>query len=150
MCNIVDGYQDMLEEGYKECCRFGTSLTRLEYLSDYIFDFLTYDTEVAELFATKALEVCAAISNRKTFEYIEDTENYHWFLLMCNMPFFSSRLNYWGSSIRGAWWDTSQPNPTKLESYGLWLNGEQITQLRLSTDQWLAFIDALLNFQKGN
>ena len=66
--------------------------SRLEYLANYIFDFMTYDEEMDRLFAEKAVEVCAAINDGKTFEYIKDPENYRWLLLMCNMPFFINRL----------------------------------------------------------
>lgn len=120
--------------------------SRLQFIGDYIFDFTTYDDEMTELFARKALEVCAAISNGTTFKLVKDPEKYQWYLLMCNMPFFAGRLN-WGSSIRGAWWDTSTPNHTELESLGLWAGEEQLTKpLKFSTDQWREFIDALVAF----
>jgi hypothetical protein len=141
-------YLSMLEAGHAEIDAFQAQgrTSRLEYLSDHIFDFTTYETEMAELFATKALEVCAAISNRTTFDYIVDPDGRLWFLLMCNMPFFAGRLN-WGTSIRGAWWDTSSPNETEFDAGGLWLDGEQVTKpLTLSTDQWREFIAALLVF----
>jgi hypothetical protein len=137
-------YRRMLEEGWKESDLNGP-LTRLEYLGDYVFEFITYDREMAELFSSKALEVCKAISDRTTFDYIKDAGNYRWFLLMCNMDFFSQRLN-WGTSIRGAWWDTSAPNATTFSTCGLWLDGEQITDPQFSTDQWRDFIAALLTF----
>ena len=142
--NTKQDYRRMLEEGLNES-DLNEPLNRLEYLGDYIFDFKTYDAEMTELFVGKALEVCAAISGSKTFEYINDAENYRWFLLMCNMPFFARRLN-WGTSIRGSWWDTSTPNATEFNTCGLWLDGEQLTSLRLSTDQWQEFIAALLDF----
>lgn len=53
------------------------------------------------LFARKAVEVCAAINDRQTFDYINDPNDYLWYLLMCNMPFFAERLEC-GISIRGA------------------------------------------------
>lgn len=94
-------YCRMLEEGFTEIRNFrGDNLSRLEYLSDHVFGFTTYDSAMAELFARKALEVCAALSNRQTFEYIENAENYRWFLWLCNVPFFASKIE-WGTSIRG-------------------------------------------------
>jgi hypothetical protein len=141
-------YARMLQEGHAETNSFngGEPASRLAYLSSHIFEFTTYDGKLAEEFARKALEVCRAISERKTFEYIADPANYRWFLLMCNMPFFSLRLN-WGTSIRGAWWDTSTPNATELDSCGLWLEGGQLTRpLKFSTEQWHEFIAALLEF----
>lgn len=133
-------YRRMLEEGYD----FESGIGRLEYLSEYIFDFTTDDGEMAELFARKALEVCEAISDRATFEYIKDAENYRWFLLLCNTPFFADRLN-WSTSIRGAWWD--QNNSTLYPS-GLWLNGKQVTELEFSGEQWPEFVAAMLAFAK--
>lgn len=140
-------YTKLLADGYAMTCEQGES--RLEYLSDHIFDFTTYDSEKAERFAVMALEVCQAIQQRKTFEYIEDPTNYMTFLLMVNMPFFASRLN-WGTSVRGAWWDTSYPNQADLDTSGLWLDDQQITgPLQFSTDDWRQFIDALLAFAGG-
>jgi hypothetical protein len=138
-------YLKMLEEGFSETNAFGGGdpATRLEYLSDHIFDFTTYDSGKAEEFAAKALEVCAAISNEKTFDYIADPDNYRWFLLMVNMPFFARRLN-WGTSVRGAWWDAST---TELNITGLWLDGDKLTEpLKFSTEQWQEFIAAMLEF----
>lgn len=126
-------------ERYLEC---GTE-SRLAYLSDYIFDFTTYDSEMSEMFATKAVEVCDAISNAKTFDYIANTENYKWFLLMCNMPFFAQRLNC-GTSIRGAWWDSREH---RLSSCGIWNGFEQEVELRFrDVNEWKRFIAAIVAF----
>lgn len=141
-------YARMLQEGHAETNSFsgGEPASRLAYLSDHIFDFTTYDSEIAEEFARKALEVCRAISERKTFDYIRDAANYRWFLLMCNMPFFYPRLN-WGGSIRGAWWDTpTHKQVIEFDTCGLFLNGEQITELTFTVDQWREFIASVLAF----
>lgn len=138
-----DDYRRMLEDGYVQT---GAPATRLEYLSDHIFDFTTYDRAMAELFATKALEVCAAINDETTYKYIEDPERYRWYLLMVNMPFFAGRLE-WGTSIRGAWWDA----PLDFTSTGLFLNGEQLTEVLDFTSRgaWADFIGAVLAFSRG-
>jgi hypothetical protein len=129
-----------VEQGLIEC---GPE-SRLAYLSRDIFDFTTYDGSMDELFARKAVEVCAAITNRATFEYIKDAENYRWFLLMCNMPFFQGKLN-WGGSIRGAWWDAEKG--FELQTCGLWLGNEQLTEpLTFSPDEWKKFIAAVIEF----
>lgn len=125
----------------REC---GTE-SRLAYLSENIFDFTTYDLEMSETFATKGVEVCAAINDAKTFEYIADAENYKWYLLMCNMPFFSLRLN-WGTSIRGAWWDHREH---ELRSCGIWRGEEQETVLKFSREDWQKFIAAIVAFADG-
>lgn len=118
--------------------------SRLAYLSESIFDFTTYDGAMDELFGGKAVEVCAAITDGKTFDYIKDPENYKWFLLMCNMPFFADRLN-WGGSIRGAWWD-AHPH-TEFQSCGLWDGDEQIADpIRFTEEEWKAFIRDIMEF----
>lgn len=141
-----EDYRRALEEGYEEISGQDHS-GRLEYLSDHIFDFTTYDGEMAELFARKALEVCAAISDRRTFEYIATSpENYRWYLLMCNMPFFAGKLE-WGTSIRGAWWDASPRGKIEFDSCGLFLDGRQYCQtMQFSAAQWIEFIAAILQF----
>jgi len=98
---------DLLEKeyvDYKEPQEMaGFEASRLDFLGNVVFNFTTCDTKMSELFATKAVEVCEAISNKTTFDYIENEDNYQWFLLMCNMPFFANMI-VWGNSIRGAWW----------------------------------------------
>lgn len=120
--------------------------SRLEFLSESIFDFTTYDSEMAELFATKAVEVCAAINDRKTFEYIEDQDNYRWFLVMCNMPFFASRLE-WGTSIRGAWWGAMPGKKIEFQSCGLYIADNQCTDvMSFEVEEWRNFIAAVIEF----
>ena len=132
-----DGY--VFEKGWRDL------ESRLEYLSDKIFNFATYDSEMAELFASKAIEVCKAITERKTFEYIGSKENYKWFLLMCNIPFFSERIE-WGTSIRGAWWRDSTFN-----SCGLFDGENQITdELKFSAEEWANFVGAIVEFANEN
>lgn len=122
-------------------CKRDENISKLEFLSDYVFNFTTYDSSMSNLFAIKALEVCVAINDGDTFEYIKNAENYRWFLLMCNMPFFVPRLE-WGGSIRGAWWDGAQ----KLESCGIWGKDEQLLSMDFSEDEWKNFIRALIVF----
>ncbi len=103
---------------------------------------MTYDADASELFARKAVEVCEALSLKKTFAYIEKQEGCIWYLLMCNMPFFEHRLE-WGTSIRGAWWG----EPVSLCSCGLWTDGgEQIQELKFSPPEWGEFISAVVAF----
>jgi len=142
----------MLEEGAAETARFGSDrqVSRLDYLGEYIFKFTTYDSEYSEMFAAKALEVCAAISDCKTFEYIKEPERYRWYLLMCNMPFFEERIG-WGGSIRGAWWGGRPKKPIEFDSCGLFLDGEQVTKtLQFTDDEWKQFIEALREFAAGD
>ena len=112
--------------------------TRAAFLAEFIFDFTTYEDEFAHEFGVQALRVCRAISARKTYEFAEPTVDRRWFLLMCNMPFFSRRIN-WGTSIRGAWWDITPPNEQWLE---LPLNHSML----MDSESWPKFITALLMF----
>lgn len=139
--------RDMLEHSLRMTEETSTyPVSRLEFAADYIFDFTTYSKEFSELFAAKALEVCAAISERSTFDYIKDPDNHRWFLLMVNMPFFAKRLD-WGTSIRGAWWAHDEQT---LESCGLWRGDEQALSLRFTSTQWLQFVADLCEFAKAN
>lgn len=137
-------YLKMLEHSYilaalDEC----PPESRLEFLGEQVFDFTTYDGVMSALFAEKAIEVCDAINNKSTFDYIKDHEKYRWYLLMCNMPFFAGRLN-WGTSIRGAWWEAK-----KLESCGLYEGEDQILSLDFTHEQWVEFAAALVDFARG-
>jgi len=49
------------------------------------------------------LDTLIKIKNRTTFEYIKNKENYKNFILSCN--FIQDWLE-WGTSIRGAWFNT--------------------------------------------
>jgi hypothetical protein len=137
-------YRALLDHSFTTMCALDNKMSRLEYLSDYIFDFTTYDSAMGELFAAKALEVCAAINDRKTFDYIKDADNYRWYLVMVNMPFFAGRLD-WGTSVRGAWWSHDDQ---KLDTCGLWRGDEQITDLEFSREAWQCFTAALADFAK--
>lgn len=137
-------YLELLEHSYRMELRDIPELTRLEYLAMNIFDFTTYDGAVSELFATKALEVCKALNEGSTLSYIRQSDDdYRWYLLMVNMPFFDGRLS-WGTSIRGAWWNHSPLPP--LKSCGVYRDGKQVLSLSFTRDEWVAFIDTMLTF----
>lgn len=133
----------MLEDSY---IMSGCEVSRLEWLSEYIFDFDTYESEYAEIFATNAIDVCEAINNETTFEYIKDSNNRMWFLIMCNMPFFKKRIT-WGTSIRGAFWYSG--SSLTLNTCGLYYDGEQITcDITFDYRSWEKFIDSLIEFSR--
>lgn len=114
----------------------------LEYIGESIFGFTTYDGEMSVLFARKAIEVCAAITNGTTFDYIKDAENYRWYLLMCNTQFFAGKLN-WGTSIRGAWWNQE----ISFQSCGLWNGGDQLADdMKFTQEEWERFTRAIADF----
>lgn len=141
-------YLQLLEHSFEIEFEDERVLSRLEYLSVNIFDFTTYDSEADILFARKAIEVCNAISNRQTFEYQQDNENYLWYLIICNMPFFIDKLE-WGTSIRGAWWGVSKWDEFEISSCGFYEGSEQIlAPLKFNENQWNLFITAMSDFIK--
>jgi len=144
----VNPYLKILENSYIVCKETFECPpeSMAEFLSNFIFCFTTYDSEIGALFGKKAVEVALAINNGLTFEYIEDEENYKWFLIMCNMPFFNEKLD-WASSIRGAWWDIWGNKTFDLSS--CWLvreGGSLIMDLELNADQWHLFVWAMAEF----
>lgn len=124
----------------------GYTPSKLEYLADNIFGFTTYDGDISEKMATKALEVCSAITNRTTLEYIKDLENYQWYISLLNMPFFSNRTD-WGTSVRGAWWSAYGVD-LLLHTCGIFnLQGEQLCPFELSSlGEFENFIEAVITF----
>ena len=120
------------------------STSKLVFISEFIFNFTTYESDAGELFARKALEVCAAISHKKTFEYIKSSkENNYWYLMMCNTEFFISKIE-WSTSIRGAWWD----NKIDFTSCGLFDRAGQVTEISFNNEDWVKFLDAVIEFSK--
>lgn len=107
--------------------------SKLEFLAEEVFDFIIYDREKAELFGRKAVEVCQAINTGKTFEYSENEENYTWFLIMCNMPFFSNNIN-WCTSLCKCFWSIDEPF---VRDYYPEIG---------STYEWKKFIGAIIMF----
>lgn len=134
-------YKKILEDDFKEENENNPerNLTKLRYLSEKVFEFTTYDDEMDELFAKKALEVCKAINNGKTFEYIKN--DYLWYLQLCNMSFFVGKLD-WGTSIRGAWWDYE----IKLDSVIFWSEKNKNSKMVFTQYEWKKFISAMIEF----
>lgn len=142
----MEDFGALLEHSFREESRHHLDgACRMDYLSEYIFDFTTYDSEMGELFASKAVEVCSAISDGRTFDYIKEPDGYRWYLLMVNMPFFAGRLD-WGTSIRGACWAHESQ---KLESCGLWRGNEQVLSMEFTRSEWIRFIGAVVEFARN-
>lgn len=123
--------------------------SRHEFLSGHVFNFTTYDSDLDELFARKAVEVCEAINNRTTYQYIENDDNRMWFTLMCNMPFFVDKIT-WGTSIRGAFWSgyPMEERPIVLDNHGLYMNGRPLETMEFSVAEWKEFIAAMIIFAR--
>ena len=151
MVKIVVGdmdYKKILEESYTQARRIFECPpgSRYEYLAVHLFGFTTYDPAKDELFGRKAVEVCRAISSRKTHDYTADEDNYLWYLMLCNTVFFSDKLD-WGTAIRGAWWDIRPDKPIKIQSCGLWEGGDQISEIIFDDlNKWRNFIKAVIDF----
>lgn len=137
-------YLDLLEQSYKEE-NTERETGKFEFLADAVFDFTTYENTVSAMMARKALEVCKAISDKKTFEYISSEEGNLWYLITVNMPFFENKLE-WGTSIRGAWWDLYGDKTFSLESCSLFYSGEQELKIEFTESQWLELIMAMIKF----
>ena len=138
-------YNKILKESYKNICENEYKMSKLEYIGEHIFDFTTYDTEFLEMFAKKALEVCKAITDDKTFDYIKTKEGEKWYLLMVNMPFFQGKLE-WGTSIRGAWWREYPNESITFISCGIYIDGDQAQIIKFTKYEWVDFINALQVF----
>jgi len=141
-------YVAMLEHSYKQTKAYQSDpwMERLEFLAFHVFEFVTYENIISSLMAEKCLEVCKAISDKTTYEYIKTKENNTWYLLMVNMPFFQYKLN-WGGSIRGAWWDCG-PEKFVVESCGLYEGYEQLLEIVFDEKQWTQFIEAMVEFTR--
>lgn len=138
----VEDYKNMLEHSFHAAgqCFECPSETKVAFLGNNIFDFTTYDDDMDKLFGQKALDVCVAITEKTTFEYQKD--NYQWYLIMVNMPFFEGKLE-WGTSIRGAWWD----NQTfEINSCALFEDYEQILNIKFNPQEWVKFVQAMKEF----
>lgn len=136
-------FSRLLETGHQKLSEYREEkISRLEFLSDYIFDFVTYDGEMAEMLALKAIHVCEAINRRQTFDFIKDPDRYLWFLVMVNTPFFVDRIT-WGGSIRSAMWQED----IGYESPGLFDGDKQMDKKMFYTiEAWTAFIEAVIEF----
>lgn len=96
-------YLELLEKGYTSFISWYGDASKYTYLSSYVFEFTTYDSFMDELLVTKAMEVAMSINSQTNFTYIENEENYKWYIIIVNMYPFCQLLE-WGASVRGAWW----------------------------------------------
>lgn len=94
-------FKEILQSKYEN---YQNDFSKIEYLSSFIFEFNTCDKEMDLYFSKKMIEVLKSISNRTTYKYIEDKEQYINYLSMCNTPFLQEKIT-WGGSIRGAFFD---------------------------------------------
>lgn len=134
-------YLDLLKENFKTLQYIDDGLEPYEYLSNYIFDFITYDRDGANMMGEEALSVCLAITDKRIFDYIEDKDNYKKYLNYVNSNFFIDKLD-WGTSIRCAWWDLYEDKEFEINSW----DGEQIFTLKFKENEWDLFVYAMRDF----
>ena len=141
---LNDGYNEVVKREEDYNCRTEV-LTKQAYLSDYIFDITTYSDELSDFYGEKCIEICKAMRESETFEYINDEENYKWFIILLNIPFFADRIN-WGTSIRGAWFE----GEGEYESTGLYSDDKQIWKFVFTHEDFEEFIDTVIEFANEN
>ena len=98
-------YKDLLERDYLlQKSYHEHEYTVEDYLSEYIFNYTTYDSELDNQLVFRSCVVIDAILRGETFKLIEDKSQdwYLWYIVIVNMPFFVDKLE-WGTSVRGAW-----------------------------------------------
>jgi hypothetical protein len=101
---------DIYESEYRDYTLYvNHSGTKYEWAANYIFDLCTYDGELDELFVKKIIEICKAIFDKTTYEYMKDKSKYITYILVCQLL---DKFNWidWGTSIRGAWFDDYSSN----------------------------------------
>ena len=127
----------------KEC---GVDNTPAEALAS-IFEITTYDGDADKHFVEKILEVLEVIDNRKTFEYIEaNQKNYFNFLMVVNFPVVAKLIS-WGTSIRGAWFESRFDKPFKPVEGLIMLEGVKHPEI-VGADEMTAFIQGAKEFLK--
>lgn len=112
---------------------------KYEWFCGVIFNIVTYDSYLDELFAKKIIEVCEVILNKTNFEYIKDETNYTNYIIVCQLLKSKNWLD-WGTSIRGAWFMTGP--------YGDPILSRRITSSGVQVDFHVDNIKALIDFVK--
>jgi hypothetical protein len=139
-------YLKLLQESYDVESFHNVGMSKHAYLSEHIFDFVTYDDDIADTMGVAALSVCVAITEGKTYELIRSsTAAYVQYLNNVNMKFFENKLE-WGGSIRGAWWNLHGDEEFELSSCGLYEGNEQVLSIKFKLAEWVLFVSAMSKF----
>lgn len=138
-------WKSVLEESYEKYINDNRNETKLSFLGDVVFNLTTYSNTQSERLARDMLKVVEAITRGKTFEFIEDEENYNLYITCVNLAWFSGRLD-WGTSIRGAWWATYDMPP--ICTCELYYNGSQLVDPEIVEQEWEGFINSVIEFAK--
>ena len=125
-------YYKALEKLYKERANINDdNLSKRAFLSNYIFDYTTYDENMDIILAERTLEVIKHISNKTTFDYIMVENNYLNYITIINMKFMNDKLD-WGTSIRGAWFDHDYSG----EIWGIKIKDGELGQFMKELLEW--------------
>lgn len=108
------------------------------FLSSGIVGITTYDGGLDKDIGEDILETLVQINNRTTFDYIKDEINYKKHIICCN--FIEDWLD-WGTSIRGAWFNTADG---KIEPYEYLRNtGYKFSSIDITNEFMDWFVDWL-------
>lgn len=84
------------------------------WLCDEVLDLTTYDTDISLQIGHKLFNICKAILNGTTFEYIKDEKQYLDFIIYCNFLDAKGWIT-WGTSIRGCWFQDMEYSEDIIE-----------------------------------
>ena len=85
---------------YSDCI----DCNKYTWAASEVFNLVTYDDFLDEVFVKDIVDVLKAILKRETFEYIRDGKNYMKYVWICNLLMEFHWIS-WGTSIRGAWFE---------------------------------------------
>lgn len=114
--------------------------TKYTWAATQVFELTTYDRSLEELFVKKIIEVCKAILEGRTFEYIRDESRYVTYILVCQLL---EHLNWieWGTSIRGAWFEESHEKYHPSQPILKYLYTNEETSVPFTVDNLKALIE---------
>lgn len=115
--NALDIYKAQYEE--EKTWHPSHELSKRQWVADRVFDLTTYDGRLDELFVDSIIEVCKVILDSRTYEYIEDENNYIKYILVCQILNEFIWID-WGTSIRGAWFERDERSRDILDELEWW------------------------------
>lgn len=124
------------------CCE-----NRYQWAASEIFDLVTYDGYVDEIFVRKIIEVCKVIHEKRTSEYIEDEENYLIYMLVCQLLYRKDWIA-WGSSIRGAWFDCCNKSEDIYHTTGYVKSKQEEWTVKFSEENLMELIEFIEKEEK--
>lgn len=126
-----------IQNCFNQECKWNSELTIREFVVENFFEIPTYDDNISEEIGNILFSICDAITAGKTYEF--NAENGLHYCLTLSTPVLRKVIT-WGSSIRGAWWDT-----VKLTQPCLWKGDNQLDEIILSPEEWVELLSQLKN-----